>query len=198
MNNLNVQDRTQNKTPKQLRGQGFIPGVLYGKTVDSTPVMLSRIQLRKAISQKGEVYTITSNGQDMMVRLDEIQSNPVTQDFIHFSLVELPRGQKNEMSLPLNVEGVAPGVKAGGTLSMVHDHIKVKGLPSEMPDTITIDVSNLEINDHIYARDIALPRGIELVSSADEAFIFCRPPQKVEEATEAAAETEEVATDSAE
>jgi large subunit ribosomal protein L25 len=178
MNTLKVKERQLNEKTRDLRIKGLVPGVLYGKTMESRPIMLTYHQLGQALREKGEVYTVKSKNRTIYVKLDEVQEHPVTSDFMHFSLVELPKGKRNEVEVPLRLIGDSYGVKEGGTLVIMQDKLKLEGLPSKMPSFVNVDVSHLHIADNIMLSDVKVPKGIKLLGDKDEVVCFLQASSK--------------------
>lgn len=179
MNKLKVETRDLSMKPKYLLKEGIVPGSIYGKSLESTPIRASYIELEKKTSQAGELYEVEVNGSKYVTKIFELQTNPVTGQFIHFSLVELPKGVSNDLDIPVTTVGNAKGEDDGGTVVLMNDYLTLNGLMKDMPQTIKVDVSALEIGDKITVGDLKLSSKVKATMDADEVVVVCRPPATV-------------------
>src|SRR5690606_16176824 len=117
---------------------------------------------------------------------------PSSGKVVHLSFHLLKAGEKTHASIPVHIVGKALGEKTGGLTQLVLKEIDIKALPKDLPEFIEVDVSGLDIGDHLEVKDIKLPAGVELYHMKPEATVAaCKPPAKeevAEPAAEAAAE----------
>jgi len=156
---------------RRLRVSGNTPAVLYGNDKDVISLQLETKPFLKTlyqISRKNAVVTLTIDGDDSrQVMMQEVQTDPVTDSLIHADFYEINTDKVRLYSIPVEFQGVAKGVEGGGEM-VVHDGtVKVEGLPLDIPDVITVDVTSLEIGDSIKFADIALPDNVSLLSDAN-------------------------------
>ncbi len=145
------------KDAKLNRKAGKVPCVLYGGTsqihftVEETAF--------KNIIYTPEVCTVNLNIGETSVNaiLQEAQYHPVTDQLIHADFLEIFPDKFVTISIPVRVAGVSPGILKGGRLVQKLRKLKVKALPANLPDFITIDISNLEIGDSVKVVDVKLP-----------------------------------------
>ena len=145
---------------KQLRRNGLIPGILYGP--GEKPSMLS-------INQKELLILLHSFGRNAIVNLRlasnkrkkikaffyEIQHDPISGDIIHIDLKHIDLNQKIHLSVPVYLEGVPEGVRnEGGILEHLMHKIEIFCIPADIPERITIDVTNLHLGDAVHVSDI--------------------------------------------
>jgi large subunit ribosomal protein L25 len=159
MHTLRVSSRPAGKAGV-LRRAGFVPGVVYGPSIESTPISIARKDLKDlfseitrssrielAVDQDGETREL-----DVFVKVvdyDSITDEPLHVDFYHPDV-----GHPLKLHVPVKIVGEAPGVKSGGILSVQFNTIRVHGLPKDIPHLITIDVSELDLGESIHVRDI--------------------------------------------
>ena len=177
------------------RKKGLIPSIVYDGKTDSIPVFVNRIAFEKMYSVHGKVFQLQAGSKKMMVNAKEIQRDPLGTMLLHVSFHELAKGQKTTVNVPVKVIGESIGVKEGGTISIVSETLALDVLPSKVPASIEVDVTELKMGDHLSAKDIKLPVGAEYNQSVDleSNVIFCNHPQKiVEEPTAEASEVAEV------
>ncbi len=176
---------------KEMRRQGRIPGVAYGD--DGAPVILTveEKSLQGVLRSEGgrnALITLEINEASHPVLLKEIQRHPITRAIWHVDFHRVSLKKKIETAVPIHVKGEAPGVKVGGgVLEHVVREIRVKCLPTEIPAAIDVDVSNLQINQGVKAKELNLPAGVESLIDAESVILNIVAPTILEEPTPAAA-----------
>ena len=196
MDLLKTENRDLGLSKGQLmkhRKKGLVPSVIYDGKTDSIPVFVNRIAFEKIYSVHGKVFELQTGSKKMMVNTKEIQKDPLGTILLHVSFQELTKGQKTTVNVPVKIVGDSVGVKDGGTISIVSETLALNVLPTKVPASIEVDVTELKMGDHLSAKDIKLPEGAEYNQSVDleTNVVFCNHPQKiVAEATAEVAETE--------
>ncbi len=165
-----VRDTTSNT--KNLREQGTLPAVVYGRSQESTPISVNRKEFEKIYRQAGEsaVITLTGLGAAKDVLIHEATVHPVSGAFIHADFYAIEKGQKVTVSVPFVFEGVSPAVKdKGGILTKVMYELELECEPKDLPHSITVDISKLvELDDQIKVSDLSLPKTAEVSVDLDE------------------------------
>ena len=132
MNNniLQVSPRMPNSKAKQLRRQGYIPGVIYGKSHATAPVLFDKRNVENLVHRMGigAVFEVYLNGIKQTVKIREIQRDPVTREIIHLDLLNVEMDQVIQAKVPLRFEGRRAVEKYGLILQHQKDSIEVKGL----------------------------------------------------------------------
>jgi len=191
---LTAQPRTiLGKSVKNLRNEGFLPAVAYGKGLASEHIAVPYgefVKVWKAAGESSLVLLKLPTGEKSVlvhdVALDPIKNTPVHADFY---VVDMKR--EVEVDVPLEFTGEADAGKAsGGILVKVMHELKVKSLPGSLPHSLVVDVSHLQNpKDAIFVRDLVLPDGVAVITDTNE-IIAIVEEQKVE-AVEAPAVSEE-------
>jgi large subunit ribosomal protein L25 len=174
---LNVEVRAAKGTKKDLsslRAQSTIPAVVYGGTKAPIMVALSEKDLMAA-RKKGGANAILrlkhAKGEETVI-VKELQRHPVTDRPVHADFQRISLTQKIEAKVPLNILGEAPGVKtSGGMMSIDMRELRIKALPTAIPQHIDVDVSKLELHQGISVKDLKLAEGIEVLDSAESTII---------------------------
>ena len=170
---------------RRVRHQGNIPAVLYGPGKESRKLEVNPTDLTRAISTKAGENTLidlTVEGEAARVVLvREIQVDPISREYLHADLYEVPMDKKVRVPVPIAVRGEAAGVKEGGVLDQIIREIEVSCLPTEIPEQLEIDVSALKIGEAAHAKDIPLPPGVEIMIDADQTVATVVAPRKEEE-----------------
>jgi large subunit ribosomal protein L25 len=111
----------------------------------------------------------------------EIQTHPARAKLLHVDFYRVQMDVEVELEVPLHLEGTAAGVKDGGVLDQpIHD-LPVRCLPSDIPESIHVDVSNLNIGDSLRVRDLVVPRGVTIMLDGDRTICSVQVPTKLEE-----------------
>jgi large subunit ribosomal protein L25 len=169
---LVVEKRKVSQKPSQVRSEGKIPAVFYGRKMESTPVSIPQSEFSKAWREAGEstVLTLSLEGKTLPALVHDVQVDPVRGVPTHADFYVIEADRKVEVSVPLVFEGVSPAVKEkGGTLVKVLHEIEVKGLPKDLPQEIKIDIGLLtDFESQIVIKDIAPPTGIVFLAESEE------------------------------
>lgn len=193
--------QTGGKGPvRRLRAAGGIPGVLYGLDKAPQPLGLLSRDLYKVLREAGENALLDlavkgSKTEKVLVR--ELQRHPVSEEVLHVDFLRIDLSKEIEITVPIRLLGTSAGVKAGGVLEFVRRELEVSCLPTKIPATIDVDISELEINEAIHVSDLSVEEA-EILTDPQRTVVVVHPPiiAKLPEA-EAAAEEEEVAAEEA-
>ncbi len=184
---LQIEKRAKTDSVEALRKAGKIPAVFYGPKEASTPVTVAAPEFIKVFKKAGEssVIELAGVGETHQAVIKDVSEDAVSGQILHADFYVIEKGKKLELSIPLIFTGVAPAVKElGGILVKVVHQLKVKALPKDFPQNLTVDISSLAtFESSIHASAITLPAGVELVEKADEVIAaIAKPVEEVEEA----------------
>lgn len=168
--NLAVELRTETGkgVARKLRAEGRIPAVLYGKGKDTLSLTLQANVLERLLkaSHAGLNTLIDLEGASEVsgktVLVKELQRHPFAGSLMHADLFEIDTSSKIQVSVPIRLEGAPTGVKLGGVLEHMMRELELLCLPTAIPDSIDVDVSNLDIGDTIHLGEVNLPEGVEM------------------------------------
>jgi len=158
---------------RQLRMRGRIPAVIYGAG-RSTPLSLDRrevTQMIQATSAGNTLITLRLKEGSCLANLRDVRRDPVTGAVLHADLFEVAMDRPIEVRVPVVITGTAAGVKAGGILQLTLREISLRAIPAQIPDRITVDVSELDINQAIHVRDLRAPAGVTFLSHGDQSVV---------------------------
>lgn len=180
----------------QLRKEGWVPGVLYGHG-EPTPIAIDLKHFKKAIQTKAGInalFTVKVGKEAALGVIKEIQRDLLKHHPIHVDIQRINLKEKLEMNVSVHVVGEAPGVKnSGGILETIQREIRVRCLPDDIPATIDVDVSKLELGHGIKVQDLIPPKGVEFVTPGDHIVVNVVAPKVEEVAAPAAAAVEAAA-----
>ncbi len=139
---------------KQLRASGNVPCVLYGG--DSQVHFYSPMILFRELVYTGEAHFVNLNieGDEYRAILQDIQFHPVSETIMHADFLQLFDGKPVEMDVPVHTTGRAPGVDKGGTFILKRRYLRIKSLPKNMPEHITVDISELDFHRALKVSDL--------------------------------------------
>lgn len=171
-----------------LRASGHVPGVLYGGK-DQTHFKVKDLELKKIVfSPDAYQIDLEIGGKTSRCIIQELQFHPVTDRIQHIDLLLLSEDVPVKVKLPVRTQGTSPGVMTGGRLAINYRNIAVKGLPKDLPESITLDISNLQVLEDIRVRDVQI-KGCQILEPA-AAVIVAVKPTRASIAAGAAAGTE--------
>ena len=143
------------KSTKDLRKQDMVPCVLYG---ESEPIHFTakEIDFSKLVyTPNAHTVKIILEKKELDAILQDIQFHPLSDKILHIDFYQLKENKEVSMEIPVKTEGSAPGVLiTGGVLILNQRKLKVKALPKNLPDFITVDISNLELGDKLYTSEL--------------------------------------------
>ena len=165
--------RTESKTRanQRLRREGHLPGCIYGKNIDTVPIVVQTAELRKMLSQNGRnsVFTIeTDGGKSYSVMLREIQIQPLSGEYLHVNFQQVSLSEAIKADVEIALHGKDAIERQSLILLQQMMTLSVKGLPSDIPDKIEIDASHLQPGESLTISDLNLPEGITAETSADQ------------------------------
>jgi len=185
-----VRKSTGNSPARSLRRSGYIPAVLYGRKTDSILLSVNIKDLEQVFKQ-GNVSQVVlnlviQNGKKITkaAMVKELQTHPVSGNFIHIDFYEIDMKRQIKVMVPVITQGHPIGVENGGMLNIVRRELELLCLPGDIPETIEIDVTDLDIGDSIHMEDIQLGENIELSEDANYTVVTVLSPKLEEEVSE--------------
>lgn len=187
----------KNKSHKHsLRKNGFVPAVIYGKSMNSTAITVNANELQKIMHEAGSNALIHISikredaTEDHQVLVKSVQREPLHGTLIHVDFHQVSLKDTVTATVPVHLTGAAPGVAKGGILAQPMRAVEVECLASNIPESITVDISGLDIGQEITLADLVLPQGVKAVGDghAHVVAIYTTRATEVEEADKEAAE----------
>lgn len=180
---------------KNLRLTGKIPGVYYTDGKDAIPIIIDIKDFYQLFTHKVNIFDLDfDKGEKKPSIVREIQRDPVSGDIIHVDLYGIKATEKIVIKVPIMIIGTPIGVKEmGGILEHPLRELEIQCMPKDVPDSVDIDVSGLELQESIRAEDLTLDK-IEIISDPKTLIAHVVPPKVEQEVTieeELVAEDEE-------
>ncbi len=175
---------------RKLRQAGWIPAVVYGAGKDPVSIKVERatfLQLLRDAGGENAVFLLelAGTGKKRHTMIREIDADPITRVVQHVDFQRVIMDQVVRITVPVEVEGVAEGVKThGGVLDFVTREVGIECLPSAIPQSLSVDVTEMEIGDHLELGDLTLPDGVVLTDEPDKVVVSVAAPRVEEEEEE--------------
>ncbi len=196
--NAKVRTGTGKGAARKIRQNGGVPGILYGERKD--PVLVEfdgreflRLVKGHTISNLIIDFMVSGESEAVKTLIREVQVDPLTQEVVHVDLNRISMTERIEVEVPVNVTGMPVGVKEfGGILQHAVRSLLIKCLAANIPDQITVDVSQLMIGDSLHVSDLSIP-DVEILEETTVAIASVVPPTITKEPV--AGETTETAVE---
>jgi len=186
----------------ELRHDGFVPAVVYGYKTDSTTIAVSEIDLLKTLREVGRngVMKLDVDGKSVNVVLSDYQMDVLKGKFVHADFLAINMSDELDVNVTVHLTGDSAGVREGGVLNQPNRELTVKVKPSEIPDSIDIDVSELAMGETITVGDVREKIKFNVMNEDDFTLASVGAPRSDEElettadepAVDESAEVEEV------
>jgi len=180
----------------RLRAAGRLPAVVYGTGEESVAVSMDFKEFEHVLHGLGGEHVLVDlkigRKKPQTVLVKTVQHHPLRDDPVHVDFLRVRMDETIETTVPVTLVGTCKGVKEQGG---VHDHvlheIEVECLPGDLPEELTIDITELMIGDSLHVSDITLPEAVTVLTPADRVVVHVLAPRIVEEEVPAAEEIEE-------
>lgn len=184
-----ARDEGSKSNNRKLRREGMVPANIYGPGVKNTFCAFDERDLRRAIGSSSAGNLIlalqsdSKNFQGKRVLLKSLERDPLTWASVHADFYEVALDRPIEVHIPLEFQGTPTGVKLGGGIFQVlRRSITVKGLADDIPDSLQVDVSGLELNQSLHVSDLKVSEKLKIMDPSTYTLASVAEPEK-EEAT---------------
>lgn len=183
-----LRDGVGKSSTKTLRNEGKVPCVLYGGSEhihfsmyaqDFKPLVYTPNTYKVKLEIEGKIYHAI---------LKDIQFHPVNDTIVHADFLEINESKPVSLQIPVKIEGNSVGVRAGGKLIVKAKKLLVKGLASLMPDSITVNIDDLEIGKSIKVGDLSVSEGLTILDSPNNPVVSVKTTRAAASAAAAAAD----------
>jgi large subunit ribosomal protein L25 len=165
---------------KQLRTVGSVPAVVYGSEIDSVKCSVDQKAFKALINDFGRNAIVSlkvAGGQDYETIVKDIQHHPVSWDVLHIDFHRISMTQRLVVDVLIHPEGIPLGVRNDdGILEQMLHSVEVECLPTNIPETMVFDVTELEIGDTVHVSDLGTPEGATIVTEGDRSVFALIPP----------------------
>jgi large subunit ribosomal protein L25 len=181
-----VRTRKGNGAARVLRAEGRVPAVLYGPKTEPVTLSVDTKDLETVLKQgaAGQLLLnlIVENGEtfNRPAMIKEVQRKPLSREFLHVDFYEIDMHRKIVVPIPVATTGKCKGVEAGGTLQIIRRELEVLCLPTQIPATIDIDITDLDMGESIHVEDIPLAGDLEVPHDVNFTVVTVLSPKAVE------------------
>jgi len=182
---LNVEKRSIVGKLDAVRAKNLMPAVFYGPKEASTSISIPLADFKKVWKKAGEssVIILKEGSNEHEALIHEVDVHPLSGEPRHADFYVIEKGKKVSVHVTLSYIGVSPAVKdKGGILVKVHREIEIEAAPRDLPQQLSVDISKLvEFSDVIHAKDIILPKGVDLKINPEEVVTSISEPREEKE-----------------
>ena len=173
---INAEKRTTiGKKVKTLRRQGKLPAVIYGEEIASTAITLDHRETTRLFTTltSSSLVTIVLDGKEHLALIHEKQIDFITRDLLHVDFRTVKIGEKLQAPVSIALEGVAPAIKEYDCIVVTNlDQLHVECLPKDLPERISVDISNLyEIGDSVLVKDIDPGDNVDVLNAPEDIVV---------------------------
>ena len=170
---------------RRLRAQGFVPVVMYGESMESQPLVVSKkdiVQILRLESGENTIFKVAVDADMYDAMIKDLQIDPVTDELLHADLIRISMDKPVRVTIPVVHRGEPLGVKTeGGFVDFVTREVEVECLPRDIPESLSIDISELHINQSFKVEGMAIPAGVRLITEPATVLVLVSIPHKEEE-----------------
>ena len=170
---------------RRLRAQGFVPAVLYGESLETTALVLSKkdiVQILRLESGENTIFQVAVDGETTDVMIKELQIDPASDELLHVDLIRISMDKPIRVTVPIVHRGEPVGVKTeGGFVDFVTREVEVECLPRDIPESIGIDISELHISQSFKVQAMTVPAGVKVLTDPNAVLVLISLPHKEEE-----------------
>lgn len=191
---IRAREQTGKGPARQLRRQGFIPAVMYGHKGNKT-IAVHYTEFHRLFEEIGEHSIITlslGEKEKIDVIVKDFQVDPVKRNIIHVDFLQIKKGQALRTETPIKIVGTSIGIKRGGILEEFVRDIEIECLPRDIPESVTIDITDFDIGDSLHIRDLTVSDKVKILSHQDQVVLTIGTPSKIAEPVVEEEEEEEV------
>jgi large subunit ribosomal protein L25 len=176
---------TGKEAARRIRREGKIPAVLYGRKMETFHLSLKPEELKKILTRGARENTLIGlkvSGPEsdkvgkQVVMLKDLQVHPISQSYLHADFYAVAMDEKVEVDVPIRLTGKPEGIKTGGILAQALRELRIRCLPSDIPEFVEVDVRALDIGDSSHVRDIPLSEKYEVLTDPDISLASVTPP----------------------
>lgn len=170
-------EQTGKEVAKKLRRDGKVPAVVYGGRKEPVAITVDRKAVTELVTKSEHgvrsVFLLKMAGSDQQrhAMIKEITIDPISRKMKHIDFVRVVMDEKVKVTIPVHINGTAIGVKEGGLLDWQVRELHIETLPTSIPDTIEVDVSELRNHDYLRVKDLKMPEGAKVLDDPERVVV---------------------------
>jgi large subunit ribosomal protein L25 len=177
-------EQTGKSGARKTRASGLVPGVLYGRGMESIAIAVERRALLTAFHTDAGLNVLLDlevDGTNTLAITRELQRDPVKGTVMHADFVKVDRKQAIEVEVPVHLVGESAGVKEGGVLEHPLFQLRLRCLPTNVPENIEANITHLNIGDVLRVSELTVPTGVEILNDPEVVVASVAAPISEEE-----------------
>jgi large subunit ribosomal protein L25 len=184
---ISARDVSNSRATRRLRRSGQVPGVLYGGEAEPLAFTVDERELRHALAARGAVVELHLGKDATPAVLKDAQRHPVRGTTLHvdFLRVRLDVAIHAVVALELIGGDDAPGAREGGVLEHITREVNIEALPTDIPERLELDVSQMQVNDTLLLSSVTPPAGVTILDDVEETVVATLTPPRLEAELEA-------------
>jgi large subunit ribosomal protein L25 len=175
----------------RLRKKGLVPAVLYGHKEETIPLTLNQDELSKIIRHGTRVLDLKADGKTEKALIRDVHWDHLGKELLHVDFARVAADERIVVMVPVELRGIAPGVATGGVLDQPLHRLSVECPAIAVPESIRVNVSELQLGGVIHVRDLTLPAEVKAMADPDAVVVHVTMKQVEPEAAVAPAPTEQ-------
>ena len=170
--NVTKREKLGTRNSRRTRRAGQIPAVLYGHGLETVSLSVSRDEFWAAIRHGARLVDLKGEvNESAFIR--DVQWDAFGVDVLHVDLTRIDKDEKLDVTVNVELRGVAPGISQGGAVSHQRHDIEIRCTAITIPEKLTANINNLALGDVILASDLEIPEGAELLVEPDTVIVQC-------------------------
>jgi len=182
----NKRDERGSRQARKLRAKGLIPCIIYGHGQEPLAVTLNKHDIELAVLHGERLLEVTVGKTHLNALIKDLQYDTYGQSILHVDLARVKLDERVMVTIPIILRGTPAGVEGGGVLQQTTSSVTIECAVRDIPDDITTAITEMQIGDSLYARELPLPEGADL--QGDPETLICNVTVIAEEVEEAPAE----------
>ena len=171
-----VRENSGSAQSRRSRGEGNIPAVVYGLGMEPVSVEIDAREFTNALKTEAGsnvIFNLEIGKEKYTALAREIQKHVYRNEFLHVDFIQVDLSQTVDADVQVNFTGIPMGVKEeGGVIQTVNSTITITALPTNIPTSLDLDISELNVGDNLAAVDVDLPEGVELANDEDDSILI--------------------------
>jgi large subunit ribosomal protein L25 len=182
---VELREKTGTLATIRLRRSGMVPAVLYGHGQPNQHLAIAKTEIKTLLRHHSKTVTLDGAVSDTAL-VSEVQFDALGSEVLHLDLLRVNLQEKVTVTVPVHLTGDAVGVRSGGVLLENMHEVEISCTADSIPEFLNLNVSELDLGGHLYASDLILPAGVELVTPKEMMVAHIERPRGEKEAAPAA------------
>ena len=168
-----IREHTGSKAAAKERKQGRIPAIVYGHKKEPEAISLDAHNLAEGLHHGHRLMDVQIGKKSQKMLVKDLQYDYLGKDIIHVDLMRVDITETVKVMVPIELKGKAKGTHEGGVISEHTDHLEIECQAVDIPESIVVTVTDMDVGDTLHAADVEMPPGATLSSSPDILLVTC-------------------------